>query len=284
VLDFDANRRRLDQYKEQKKDNERKGKHVGEMAITQDTKIERYESKKTIAGKTYETINEELKAFCGQTKEKHDVLVDELVINAAVCQLEMYKRAAAELQKVVDILPQDRVAEVTERIDELMAAGGHIIAAPVEKRKRPSMLDGLRDSLGGMMAGAGGAAGSRGSTGSAAPPSPQQQGSAAAMMELPTAPAEDDGNPFGDNDNNASAVEEEAPPAPSAPAPTSPMKSRMVRAMYDHEAEADDELSFKVGDMVEVLETGDGGWWSGKCHGNVGDFPVDFVDISNFSM
>ena len=30
--------------------------------------------------------------------------------------------------------------------------------------------------------------------------------------------------------------------------------------------------------------TGDGGWWSGRCNGQVGDFPVDYVDTSNFSM
>ena len=43
-----------------------------------------------------------------------------------------------------------------------------------------------------------------------------------------------------------------------------PKKSRFVTALYDHDAEADDELTFKVGDTVEVLETGDGGWWSGS--------------------
>ena len=63
-----------------------------------------------------------------------------------------------------------------------------------------------------------------------------------------------------------------------------PKESRFVTALYDHDAEADDELTFKVGDVVEVIETGDGGWWSGRCNGHVGDFPVDFVDTSNFSM
>ena len=73
------------------------------------------------------------------------------------------------------------------------------------------------------------------------------------------------------------------PPTPASPAPAnSPKKGRFVRAMFDHEAEAEDELTFKVGDMVEVLETMDGGWWSGRCNGMVGDFPVDYVDTTNF--
>ena len=73
-------------------------------------------------------------------------------------------------------------------------------------------------------------------------------------------------------------------PAPPTPKGAAPKKSRFVTALCDHDAEADDELTFKVGDTVEVLETGDGGWWSGRCNGMVGDFPVDFVDTSNFSM
>jgi hypothetical protein len=48
-------------------------------------------------------------------------------------------------------------------------------------------------------------------------------------------------------------------------------------ALYDHEADAADELNFLAGDHVEVLEAGDGGWWKGRCHGKTGLFPVNYV-------
>ena len=127
----------------------RKGTHVGDAQITADAKIEKLETKKTISGTTYENANEDLKRFCVDIKSKHDELMDELVINSAVCQLEYYKRSAAELQKVVDTLPQHRVAEVRERIDELMQAGGHIVASQATRapEKRKSMLQGFASAF-----------------------------------------------------------------------------------------------------------------------------------------
>ncbi len=265
LLDFDANRRRLVAAKEKRDDAMRKGTYVGDAQITGDAKIEKLETKKTVSGTTYENANEDLKQFCTTTKYKHDECMDELIINSAVCQLEYYKRSAAELQRVVDTLPQDRVSEVRDRIDELMQAGGHIVAAQASKtpEKRKSMLEGFTSAFN---------FGNGPATGKAPGNGP--------------AKASGEANPF---DEPEEEDEAELPPVPSAPAPptpkgAAPKKSRFVTALYDHDAEADDELTFKVGDTVEVLETGDGGWWSGRCNGMVGDFPVDFVDTSNFSM
>ncbi len=47
--------------------------------------------------------------------------------------------------------------------------------------------------------------------------------------------------------------------------------------MYFLQAEEEDELNFSAGDQVEVLETGDGGWWKGRCHNKEGLFPVNYV-------
>jgi hypothetical protein len=55
----------------------------------------------------------------------------------------------------------------------------------------------------------------------------------------------------------------------------------MVEALYDHEAEAEDELNFRTGEMVEVIETSEDGWWKGKCNGKVGLFPVNYVKQLN---
>ncbi len=269
LLDFDANRRRLQAAKEKREDAMRKGTHVGDAQITTDAKIEKLETKKTVSGTTYENVNEDLKRFCIETKTKHDELMDELVINTAVCQLEYYKRSAAELQQVVDTLPQHRVTEITERIDELMQAGGHILAAHTSRapEKRKSMLDGFASAFnfgGGPVSGK--------------PP--------AADAVARTTEEGSNANPFDEPEEEEAELPPAAPSAPAPPTPVSaaPKKSRFVTAMYDHDAEESDELSFKVGDVVEVLETGEGGWWSGRCNGQIGDFPVDFVDTSNFSM
>ena len=36
-----------------------------------------------------------------------------------------------------------------------------------------------------------------------------------------------------------------------------------------------------MGDVVEVLEMGDNGWWKGRCHGKEGLFPVNYVQPYN---
>ncbi len=85
------------------------------------------------------------------------------------------------------------------------------------------------------------------------------------------------GNPFGADDEVpvAKAVGSVPPPPPAgAPAKSSKV---MVKALYDHDAEAEDELSFKTGDEIEVIESNDDGWWTGKCHGKTGMFPVNYV-------
>ncbi|KAL7630481.1 UNVERIFIED_CONTAM: hypothetical protein RMT77_019348 [Armadillidium vulgare] len=53
-------------------------------------------------------------------------------------------------------------------------------------------------------------------------------------------------------------------------------------ALYDYEAQGDDELTLHRGDIIEVLSqdvniSGDEGWWTGKISGKVGIFPSNFV-------
>lgn len=53
-------------------------------------------------------------------------------------------------------------------------------------------------------------------------------------------------------------------------------------AMYDYDAQGEDELSLRRGQIVEVLSTdakisGDEGWWTGKIGDKVGIFPANFV-------
>lgn len=52
--------------------------------------------------------------------------------------------------------------------------------------------------------------------------------------------------------------------------------------LYDYEANGEDELSLRRGEVVEVLSkdaavSGDDGWWAGKIHHRLGIFPANYV-------
>ncbi|CAO3597629.1 unnamed protein product [Absidia cylindrospora] len=71
-------------------------------------------------------------------------------------------------------------------------------------------------------------------------------------------------------------------PAPAHPPPppasfTKP--KRYVLALYDYDAQADGDLSFKKDDKIELIErTADtNDWWTGALRGNTGIFPGNYV-------
>lgn len=61
-----------------------------------------------------------------------------------------------------------------------------------------------------------------------------------------------------------------------------PEPPRLWTAVFDYEATAEDELSLRRGDRVEVLSkdslvSGDEGWWTGVIAERVGIFPCNYV-------
>jgi len=54
-----------------------------------------------------------------------------------------------------------------------------------------------------------------------------------------------------------------------------------AKALYDYDAENPDDLSFKEGDVINVLDQSDpSGWWEGELNGKTGFFPSNFVELA----
>lgn len=54
----------------------------------------------------------------------------------------------------------------------------------------------------------------------------------------------------------------------------------LAEAVWDHVAMEPEELAFRAGDVIEVLDTLDRDWWWGATGENCGWFPSAFVRVS----
>nr|XP_014350845.1 PREDICTED: GRB2-related adapter protein 2 [Latimeria chalumnae] len=86
-------------------------------------------------------------------------------------------------------------------------------------------------------------------------------------------------SPSGADVSRGSLFAREREPLPP-PLPPS-QRVRFVRALYQFVAEEGDELGFRCGDIIEVLDSSDPSWWKGRFRGQVGLFPVNYVQPIN---
>ncbi|NWY74510.1 MYO1F protein, partial [Erithacus rubecula] len=67
------------------------------------------------------------------------------------------------------------------------------------------------------------------------------------------------------------------PPPARRPKPQPKAEGPRCRALYQYIGQDVDELSFNVGDVIDVLMEDASGWWKGRLHGKEGLFPGNYV-------
>ncbi|KAL7903262.1 BAR domain-containing protein [Trichoderma sp. SZMC 28014] len=86
--------------------------------------------------------------------------------------------------------------------------------------------------------------------------------------------------------NLSSVVASKAkPPPPPKPKPgrlSGAPPPETVTALYDYAAQADGDLSFQAGDVIEIVQRtkNDNEWWTGKINGKQGQFPGNYVQLN----
>jgi len=60
---------------------------------------------------------------------------------------------------------------------------------------------------------------------------------------------------------------------------TPPTRTKLVRAIYNFDGGASDELTFRADDVIEVKKEVSDDWWIGEIHGRSGLFPSSFCEI-----
>jgi len=83
-----------------------------------------------------------------------------------------------------------------------------------------------------------------------------------------------------------SASQKGAPPPPK-PKPakfSGAAAAETVTALYDYEAQAEGDLSFSTGDVIEIVQRtpNENEWWIGKVHGRQGQFPGECLPVLNY--
>ncbi|XP_069559167.1 CD2-associated protein isoform X1 [Brachyistius frenatus] len=64
---------------------------------------------------------------------------------------------------------------------------------------------------------------------------------------------------------------------PQPPAASKKPKRRQCKVLFDYQPQNEDELEMKVGEIIDITEEVEEGWWNGTLNGKSGLFPSNFV-------
>jgi len=82
-------------------------------------------------------------------------------------------------------------------------------------------------------------------------------------------------------DNFVEKIPDKAKPPPPKAAPVSqppaPAK-KQCKCTFEYQAQNEDELSLKIGDIIDIISQEEEGWWEGSFNGKSGMFPNNFVE------
>ncbi|KAF1815240.1 BAR-domain-containing protein [Eremomyces bilateralis CBS 781.70] len=84
----------------------------------------------------------------------------------------------------------------------------------------------------------------------------------------------------------STAAAGKAKPPPPKPKPrrlSGAPPPETVTALYDYEAQAEGDLSFLTGDVIEIIQRSENSneWWTGKLNGKQGKFPGNYVQLKS---
>eukprot|EP01091_Cochliopodium_minus_P019094 TRINITY_DN7919_c0_g1_i1.p1 TRINITY_DN7919_c0_g1~~TRINITY_DN7919_c0_g1_i1.p1 ORF type:complete len:466 (-),score=183.44 TRINITY_DN7919_c0_g1_i1:104-1501(-) len=81
--------------------------------------------------------------------------------------------------------------------------------------------------------------------------------------------------------NSSTEIENKRNSTPTTTITTSPPPSSStsnykgkVRALFDYDSQNEHELSFRQGDIINIIEKDNSGWWNGELNGKIGIFPA----------
>ncbi|KAG6037773.1 hypothetical protein E4U41_004754 [Claviceps citrina] len=79
----------------------------------------------------------------------------------------------------------------------------------------------------------------------------------------------------------AAAKAKPPPPKPKPKRLTAAPVAETVTALYDYSAQADGDLSFRAGDVIEIVSRtpNENEWWTGRLNGKEGQFPGNYVQL-----
>ncbi|OAQ70646.1 reduced viability upon starvation protein [Pochonia chlamydosporia 170] len=79
----------------------------------------------------------------------------------------------------------------------------------------------------------------------------------------------------------AAAKSKPPPPKPKPKRLTAAPAAETVTALYDYAAQADGDLSFRAGDVIEIVNRtqNENEWWTGRLNGKEGQFPGNYVEL-----